>query len=124
MKRRISSGYGLSLFELVIAIGFFAVFAAVFVRLFFTAHETAKNSADVGSAVIAAQNAAECFKAGTDAELFFDDEWRPTKSSGAAFHLRLSDSADHGVVTEKIDVCSASGETLYTLTVKKMEAAQ
>ena len=124
MKRRIASGYGLSLFEIVIAVGFFAVFAAVFVKLFLSAHTTAQNSADVSSAVIAAQNAAECFKAGTDPALYYDDEWRPTKQAGAAFVLMRSDSSTGGVVTEKIDVLRASGGALYTLTVKKTEAAQ
>ena len=124
MKKRISTGYGLSLLELVIVIGFFAAFAAVFVRFFFAAQTKAANSADVSSAVIAAQNAAECFKAGTAPELFYDEEWRPTKQAGAAFYLTLADSTASGVVTEKIDVQRAAGETLYSLTVKKMEATQ
>lgn len=123
MKRRIASGYGLSLFEIVIVIGFFAVFAAVFVRLFLSAHSTAARSADVSSAVIAAQNAAECFKADTAPQLWYDEQWRPTKQAGAAFALSLSSSDAGGVVTEKIDVRRAAGETLYTLTVKKAGAA-
>ena len=124
MKKRISAGYGLSLFEIVIAIGFFAVFAAVFARLFLAAHTEAAASADVSSAVIAAQNAAECFKAGAAPQLYYDELWRPTKQAGAAFRLTLADSSASGVVTEKIDVQRAAGETLYSLTVRRMEAAQ
>ena len=41
MKKRIASGYGITLFEIVIVIGFFAVFSAVFVRLFLSAHSNA-----------------------------------------------------------------------------------
>lgn len=124
MKRRIVSGYGPSLFELVIAIGFFALFAAVFVRLFLSARTIAARSADVSSAVIAAQNAAECFKAGAAPELYYDELWRPAEQAGAAFRLSLAESASGGVATEQISVHNAAGETLYSLTVKKTEGTR
>ena len=122
MKKRIASGYGLSLFEIVIAIGFFAVFAAVFVRLFLSARTMQARSADVSSAVAAAQNAAESFKAGTAPALYYDEQWRPAQQAGAAFVLTCADSTTGGVVTERIAVKTAAGEALYSLTVKKAGA--
>ena len=74
MKKRIASGYGITLFEIVIVIGFFAVFSAVFVRLFLSAHSNAARSADVSRAVAAAENVAECFKSGAEPTLYYDDE--------------------------------------------------
>lgn len=124
MKKRISSGYGLTLFELVVVIGFFAVFAGVFVRLFFSARETARASANESRAILAAQNAAECFKSGAQPRLYYDDAWRPTREAGAAFRLQLETSAANGVETETITVSEAGGGTLYALTVKKAGAVE
>jgi Tfp pilus assembly protein FimT len=124
VKRRISSGYGLTLFELVIVIGFFAVFAGVFVRLFLSAHETAQTSADESHAVLAAQDAAECFKSGAQPQLYYDDAWRPAQEAGAAFCLQLETGASAGVETETITVSKAGGGALYALTVKKAGAVE
>ncbi|MDF2839062.1 MAG: hypothetical protein K0S60_765, partial [Evtepia sp.] len=63
MKRRLSTGYGLILFELMIAIAFFAVFATIFLRIFISAQRISEESSELSHAIIAAQNAAECFKA-------------------------------------------------------------
>ena len=99
-----------------------AVFSAVFVRLFLSAHSNAARSVDVSRAVVAAENAAECFKSGAEPTLYYDDEWRAAKQADAAFHVTRDDDAAGGVVTETIAVETAKGETLYTLTVKKAGA--
>lgn len=122
MKRNIRSGYGLTLFELIIVIGFFAVFAAVFVRLFFGAKQRADQSANETRAVIAAENAAECFKAGKVPALYYDENWRPAGPAGTAYRLVLNRSSANGVVTEEITVLTAEGAALFTLTAKKLEA--
>lgn len=122
MKRNIRSGYGLTLFELVIVIGFFAVFAGVFVRLFFGAKQRADQSTNEARAVIAAENAAECFKAGKEPTLYYDEKWHPANSAGAAYRLTLEPSSANGVAAEEITVLDAKGKALFTLTAKKLEA--
>lgn len=122
MKRNIRPGYGLTLLELVIVIGFFAVFAGVFVRLFFGAKQRADQSASEARAVIAAENAAECFKAGKEPTLYYDEEWYPASSAGAAYRLVLTPSSKNGVAAEDITVLNTEGKVLFALTTKKLEA--
>lgn len=121
MKRNIRSGYGLTLFELVIVIGFFAVFAAVFVRLFFSAKQRSDRSADESRAVLAAENAAECFKSGEEPVLYYNEKWQPASKTGAVYKLSLEPSSADGVAAETITVLNAKGESLFTLTVKRLE---
>lgn len=122
MKQNIRPGYGLALLELVIVIGFFAAFAGVFVRLFFGAKQRADQSASEVRAVIAAENAAECFKAGEEPTLYYDEKWHPASSAGAAYKLVLASSSANGVAEEEITVLDAEGKILFTLTTKKLEA--
>ena len=120
MRERIASGHGLMLFELIIAIGFFAVFAAVFLNITFSARQTSLDSNNLSHAVVAAENAAECFKAGVEPPLYFDENWQPTQETAPAFTISTALGTQSGVVTAEISVLDRSGAVLYRLTAKKL----
>lgn len=121
MKKRISSGYGLILFELIIAIAFFALFASIFLRIFLSAHKISEESAELSHAIITAQNAAETFKAGKNPPLFYTKNWEPAKESDAAYQLDFIISSENQVKTAIIQVETQNGDKIFSLTVKKQE---
>ncbi len=121
MKRRGRSGHGLVLFELIIAIGFFVLFAAVCLGIFFAAHQISGENRALSGAITAAENAAECFKANTDPVLFYTGDWVPTDRAGAAFYLTVDTQAGQKVKTALITVAEMDGDELFALTVKSLE---
>lgn len=121
MKKRIGSGRGLMLFELVIAIGFFAVFAAIFLHIVFSARQLSEKNNNLSHAIIAAENAAECFKAGAEPTLFYNEDWNPSDESSAAYKLSLDISSNEGVSTAYITVNDKNGGEVFSLTVKTLE---
>lgn len=76
MDQRSNSSLSLFLMELIIAILFFSLAAAVCVRLFVSAHIMAENTEDLNNATIWSQNLAEAFT-GTDGDLRRLDELFP-----------------------------------------------
>lgn len=62
-KAYTGSRTGMFLAELIIVLLFFAISAAVCMKLFTFAYITTEHSSDISHAVSAAQNTAECFKA-------------------------------------------------------------
>lgn len=121
MKKRIGSGYGLMLFELVIAIGFFAVFAAIFMHIVFSARQISEENNNLSHAIIAAENAAECFKVGAEPTLFYNEDWNPSEESASAYELTLNISSKEGVSTANITVKDENGGEVFCLTVKTLE---
>ena len=121
MKNRIRSQYGLMLFELVIVIGFFAVFAAIFLRIFLSAHQLYVQSNNLSHAIVAAENAAECFKSGADPILFYDKDWNPTAEKDASYKLTLNVMSQEDINTANIIVKSKDGAEEFSLTVKKLK---
>jgi hypothetical protein len=121
MKRRLGSGRGLILFELIIVLGFFAVFAAVFLRIFLAAGRLSAEDEVRSHAAAAAQNAAECFKAGVEPTLYYDEKWEPAEKNGAVYILTLDFSQSGGVGSAEITVHGTAGEALFSLTAKRLE---
>jgi len=102
--------------ELLAAILIFAVAAGVSIRIFAFARTRADDSRDLGRAVLAAESAAERWRAGDDTAdaRYFDRDWEPCAESGAAYTLTLAASGQ----TAEIRV-SGGGETIYTLSVRR-----
>jgi hypothetical protein len=121
MKKRLGSGRGLILFELIIVLGFFAVFAAVFLRIFLAAGRLSAEDEVRSRAAAAAQNAAECFKAGVEPTLYYDEKWEPAEKNVAVYILTLDFSQFGGVGSAEITVRGTAGEALFSLTAKRLE---
>lgn len=121
MKKRIGSGYGLTLFELIIAIGFFAVFASVCMRIFLSARQSSDQNTELNHAIIVAENAAECFKAGIDPVLYFDDNWNPIGENDATYRLDVTISYEDRKKTADITVIDKEGEEVFSLKAKALE---
>ena len=120
MKKRLDSGHGLMLFELLIAIGFFAVFATIFLRLFLSAQQTSLQSNNRSHAIIAAESAAECVKAGSEPAIYYDADWSASDQAEAAYSLTLATASEAGVDTTEITVMDKSGAEIFSLTVKTL----
>lgn len=90
---------GLFMTELLICVGVFSLCAAICVGLFVKAEVMSQNSASLNQAVIAARNAAECYKAaggdlnraaelaggrygGGMLEVYYDQDWQLSNGSG------------------------------------------
>jgi type II secretory pathway pseudopilin PulG len=116
--------------ELILVILCFAVSSAICLRVFVTAKLTADRSRNLSAAVLAAENAAECWKAsegdlGECAALLnagengdaiiqtFDGDWRLTDGS-AAFQLVLK--ARNGDAS--ISVTDTFGEAIFSLNAR------
>ena len=128
--RRASSRTGLFLMELTLVILFFSLSAAVSMQVFAAAKNTADGSRDLSAAVLAAESAAECWKASggdldacvalMDAELrenslsqSYDENWQ---RGGEAYTLTLRPEDTAAVISvEKSD-----GEEIYALTVRAL----
>lgn len=118
MNRRTSFGNELTLLELIIVIGLFAVFSAVNLRIFATAHKISEDSVRLSHAIVAAENAAECFKAGLEPALFYDEGWLPTEESLAEYVVTLEQFSKNGVSTAEITVTDKNDGELFSLTAK------
>lgn len=128
------AGMQLMLVEMIFAIGFFAVIAAVCVSLFAGAWQTAAESREETGAILAAQSAAECFKyAGGDLQkaavylgadvtesgtltLGYDSDWE-ISDGDAAYRLEMSAKREeNGLLTANISVTDKKAGVLFTLT--------
>ncbi|MBR0090898.1 MAG: hypothetical protein IJP92_04300 [Lachnospiraceae bacterium] len=142
MYRRSDNKSGLFLLEMTLVVFFFALTAAVYVRVFAHAQQTGRDSKSLTEATLIAQNLAEVwYAAGGDlAEtasrfslckqeddtltLYFDSTWRalPANRGEAAFYLaRLSvDAPAEGdtasaLLSGELRIENAAGEAVYTL---------
>jgi len=123
MRKRIDSGHGLMLFELLIAIGFFAVFATIILRLFISAQQISLQSNNLSRAIMAAENAAECVKAGTEPAVFYNEDWVPSEQNESAYRLTLETVPEEGVSTTIITVKDKADTEIFSLTVKTLQEA-
>ncbi|WRS26454.1 hypothetical protein U6B65_08860 [Oscillospiraceae bacterium MB08-C2-2] len=138
-----SSKSGLFLVELIAAILFFAVACAVCTQLFVRAHLTSQRSGDLTHGVIAAQNAAECFKASPDdpeavalllggryqtesgeIEVSYGRDWQALEQGSSGdekYRMTVYLKAEPFLETAAITVWATDSpkEALYTLTAKK-----
>ena len=124
---RTPSRTNLFLLELILVILFFSLCAAVCTGVFAAAKQTADRSRDLGSAVLLAESAAECFKAssgdldacaaylgaardGDTVTQTFNKDWQPAQA-GAAFTLRLRADETEALIR----VNDAAGGEVYSL---------
>ncbi|MFB0921097.1 MAG: hypothetical protein QMB62_09475 [Oscillospiraceae bacterium] len=117
MKKYIGFGVALTLLELIIAIGLCAFFAAMDLRIFAAARRLENESDRLSHAVIAAQNAAEFYKAGEDPDLYYGGDWLPTDKESAEYIVTVETSVDDEIETASISVSDINGE-LFALTAK------
>lgn len=122
MKKHIGFGAELTLLELIVAIGLFAVFAALDLRVFAEAHRLEKESDRLGHAFIVAESAAECFKAGEAPSLYYDGDWLPTDKVAAEYIVTVETSSKDGIEKARVSVTDKSGE-LFALTAKAYREA-
>jgi len=125
--RSAPSRTGLFLMELILVILCFAVSAAICLRVFVSAKQTADRSRDLSAAVLAAENAAECWKAsagdlgecaaflnveedGNTLIQTFDSDWQLTDGN---VEYRLYLKAQNGEAS--ITVTDADGEAIFSL---------
>jgi len=118
MNRSIGFGSELTLLELIIVIGLFAVISAMNLRIFASAHKISEESDRLFHAVIVAESAAECFKAGLEPNLFYDEGWLPTGKKGSEYVLTLEEATQNGVSTAEITVTDKNDIKLFALTVE------
>lgn len=118
MNRRTNYGNELTLLELIIVIGLFAVFMVVNLRIFASAHKISKDSDRLSHAIVAAENAAECFKAGLEPTLFYDESWLPTEENRVEYVLALEESYQNDVSTAEITVTDKNDGEIFNLKVK------
>ena len=142
MEERVRpSRSGLIAIELVIAVGVFALCAAVSMGLFVRAELMSRESADLTRAVSEARSAAACYKAaggdlpetaalletgqaGEDGlTVAYDKDWTRTEGADPAFTLVMHNLADReGTVREaELRVMDGAGEELLLWTVAAME---
>lgn len=137
MKKRINSGTKLFLTELMIAIFFFAVIAAVCTQAFSEAHAMSRKSEQLVQGVNVAANAAEyfmvwdgeresfqeMFETGIwEADCFqmeFDDNWQPVSKEGV-YTLSMTLLNENGLQKAEIAVRERETETvIYELEVAR-----
>ncbi len=142
MEERVRpSRSGLIAIELVIAVGVFALCAAVSMGLFVRSELMSRESAELTRAVSEARSAAECYKAaGGDLErtgallgtalaepegltVAYDKDWTRTEGTDPAFTLFMHPAAeeDPGVLTAELRVVNGDGDELVSWTVAAME---
>ncbi len=114
----------LSLLEQCVMLLVFALAAALCLKGFLWAGQTARDNADRDGAVLCAQNAAEAFKHGDMAAcctLFFDDDWMPAEAP-AAFALTVTpEQSAPGLEQVTVTVTGRGGDVLITLPVARQE---
>ena len=124
--------------ELILSILFFSLAAAVCVRIFVGANQISNRSINVGNAVIAAENFAECFK-GTDGDIeevalmngaevaegtlimYYDADWNECDSELAQFVLEMSPVDSDGVKYSDITVKDMNDDVLFDITVSLLK---
>ena len=128
-----SSRSGLLVIELVIAVGVFALCAAICVGLFVQADRVSRDSAALGQAVNVSQNTAERYKTvqgdleqlaqdldGTCTEdgalvLWFDSDWQPVQAEGE-YQMTITPQPAEGYRKADLSVQqTGSDETLFAL---------
>ena len=133
MKTR-SSGSGIFLMEILLALLIFALTSAVCLQVFVTAHRIAAESDSLNRAVVAAQNVAECFKAsngdlsetarlitGEDVKLKDVESFGVTYDDYSFEIKKLAGSG--GLVEGEVSISDSSGKLIFSVPVTAMEVA-
>ena len=91
-------------------------------RVFAGANRLEKESDRLSHAVIAAESAADCFKAGESPVLYYDSSWLPTDKGSAEYIVSVESSVNGGIETARISVTDKN-EELFALTAKVFSEA-
>jgi hypothetical protein len=135
MGKQYASKSTLFLMELVVAIFFFAICAAICVSVFAFGQRTARDSDNLGNAVLATRSAASCYKAAEgnlqdtaallegawedgQVKCYYDENWQPLSSEQQAdFVLQISQPRRIGEVVIVVQ-SQKNDQELFRLAVK------
>jgi len=132
MRNRMASGSGLFLIELMIGIMIFAIAAAVCLKIFVTADQTAMESRELNRAVITAQNSAEIFKAaGGDLEEtarlhgegFTGDNVFTLLTTDYIVEITKDSIRRNGLIEGTVTVSALSGYLIFEIPISVLEVA-
>lgn len=123
MQKRQTPRQGLFLIEMVIVILFFAVTAAICMRLFVGASYTSRAASDLSQAVLLAQTQAETIKSEgrtqPDAyQMWYDADGQLSDEMTATYHLKVEGAAQEDMLLWDIAVYRGTN-ILYTLRVEQ-----
>jgi len=128
------------LMEIIIAILFFSIAAAVTLQLFVRARQQSQDSVDLNTAVIKTQNIAEVFKAsdsvgenwvsfceenfvrdGEDYTAYYNEDWFPSKDATERYvQVEIKREAQTGGTMITADIsCVKNENILYSLQIKR-----
>lgn len=137
MRGRSESSAKLFLTELMIAIFFFALVAAVCVQLFVEAHSMSVRSEEMIHSVNIAANVAECYSGwdfreeswqqlfpegnwqGDTWQMYYDEEWRPCVADGN-YLLEMQLVKDDVLCEAHITIKDCLEKELYSLITKRV----
>ena len=110
----------LFLLELILAIAFFSIAAAICVQFFVKSHALEEDSTNLNRAVHVATSAAEQFRYSEidSYELYFDNDWAECSQDEAIYTLKLVVNHSKSPQEAQISV-STSNSLLYELKVLK-----
>lgn len=120
MKNQSIFGSKLSLLELVVVLGFFALLSSMCLRILVSANRMAEGNHELINAISAAQNAAECYKANY-LPAYYDEDWNPSGKDEANYFLAIESRDEHGINNVSIDVYNQEGTVIFTLNVKDLK---
>jgi len=121
MRSRPIFGSKLMLLELIIVFGFFALFSALCLSIFVSAHEISEKNRLLLNAITVAQDAAECYKSDCEPILFFDENWNAADRTDAAYTIALDSKIEGDVGTAEISVMDNTDDVIFTLYVKDLK---
>lgn len=138
MNKKNSSGEGMFMLEMIVAVFFFILCASICIRVFVKADSMSRLARDMNNGVLAAERVAEIWKAeGTEglnsrlyartgesgAHLFWDQEWNAIADEADASYLgELSWVGDEGLWTARIVIRRADqkgGADLFEMTAAR-----
>ena len=126
------------LIELVIVILIFSLCAAITMRVFAGAHQMTRESEALSRGVIAAQSAAECYKAasgdtertamlaggvqdGDTVRIYYGSDWSRVQENAAYVVTLVKDSGYAEICVAPLLSDGGTGQTIYAITVKAVE---
>lgn len=139
--QQISKKSSLFLMELIIVLFFFALCAAVCVNIFAKAKLINDKSYELNKSIVAAQNAAECFKAANSdiitlanllngtaednvVKIGYDENWQNTNLINAIYMMSINIQKNKSNLTTAVITVFNKDKTLYSLTVKHLRKIQ
>ncbi|MCR4693753.1 MAG: hypothetical protein K5773_00320 [Pseudobutyrivibrio sp.] len=122
MKTR-NNGSRIFLTELLFAILFFIMIAAVCVQAFAQSYIKSKEATNLTNAVEVVTNAAELYLSGNldgDFTEYYDKDWNQVRSAGEYKFTGIITDAENGVESMSLVVCTLEDDAqIYSLVVEK-----